>query len=52
MFQLEKVRKYKTLEYKEGFISVTLEDCFDYYQAEGLLYGKNHIYLNCRMCHH
>ena len=52
MFQLEKVRKYKTLHCKEGFVSVTLEDCFNYYQEKGLLCGKNHINLKCRMCNH
>ena len=40
---LEKVRKYKNLKYKEGFIAITLEDYFDYYQVEELLNGKNQI---------
>ena len=42
------MRKYKNLKYKEGFIDITLEDYFEYYQVEELLNGKNQIY--CTNC--
>ena len=32
IFPLEKVREYKINKYKEGFMSITLEDCFENYQ--------------------
>ena len=46
IFPLEKVREHKTSICKEGFISVTLEDCFNHYQVEELLNGENQIYCN------
>ena len=46
IFPLEKVREYKSLHCTEGFMSVTLEDCFIHYQVEELLCGENQIYCN------
>ena len=46
IFPLEKVREYKTLHCKDGFMSVTLEDCFNHYQVEEILSGENQIYCN------
>ena len=45
IFPLEKVREY--LEKKNfGFISVTLEDCFENYQEPEMQFGQNQIYCN------
>ena len=49
IFPLEKVREY--LEKKIfGFISVTLENCFENYQEPEMLFGQNQIYCNSCNC--
>ena len=46
IFPLEKVREYMAKIKPGGFISVTLENCFENYQEEELLNGQNQIYCN------
>ena len=46
IFPLEKVREYLEKKCKNGFWSVTLENCFENYQEEELLNGANQIYCN------
>ena len=49
IFPLEKVREY--LEKKNfGFISVTLENCFENYQEPEMLFEQNQIYCNSCNC--
>ena len=49
IFPLEKVRQY--MEKKNtGFISVTLDNCFENYQESEILFGANQIY--CSSCKH
>ena len=49
IFPLEKVREYVAKIKTEGFVSVTLENCFENYQVEEKLIGQNQIY--CNNCH-
>ena len=46
IFPLEKVREYMVKLNPNGFISVSLENCFENYQAEEMLNGQNQIYCN------
>ena len=46
IFPLEKVREYMVKLNPQGFISVTLENCFENYQMEEILNGQNQIYCN------
>ena len=46
IFPLEKVREYIAKINTEGFASVTLENCFENYQAKEMLIGENQIYCN------
>ena len=46
IFPLEKVREYMAKINPQGFISVTLENCFENYQTEEMLNGPNQIYCN------
>ena len=46
IFPLEKVREYMVKLNPNGFISVSLENCFDNYQAKEMLNGQNQIYCN------
>ena len=49
VFPLEKVRLYLINKKTEGFINVTLEDCFEQYESQELLNGQNTIFCNkCR----
>ena len=48
IFPLEKVREYLEKKCKNGFWSVTLENCFENYQEEEYLTGMNMIY--CNIC--
>ena len=45
IFPLEKVRQYMEKKYN-GFISVTLDNCFENYQESEMLFGQNQIYCN------
>jgi len=46
IFPLEKVREYMIKKSPHGFISVTLDNCFENYQEVELLNGENQIYCN------
>jgi ubiquitin carboxyl-terminal hydrolase 2/21 len=46
IFPLEKVREYMIKKSPHGFISVTLDNCFENYQEAELLNGENQIYCN------
>ena len=46
IFPLEKVREYMIKKSPQGFISVTLDNCFENYQEIELLSGENQIYCN------
>ena len=46
IFPLEKVREYMIKKSPQGFISVTLDNCFENYQEVELLSGENQIYCN------
>jgi uncharacterized protein YcgL (UPF0745 family) len=46
IFPLEKVREFMTKKSPNGFISVTLENCFENYQEVELLSGQNQIFCN------
>ena len=49
IFPLEKVREYMVKKSPTGFLSVTLDNCFENYQDEELLVGANQIFCNnCR----
>ena len=47
IFPLEKVREYMVKTHPNGFFSVNLEDCFEHYQENEILFGSNQIYCNC-----
>jgi hypothetical protein len=49
IFPLEKVREYMEKKYN-GFISVTLDNCFENYQEPEFLFGSNQIYCNSCNC--
>ena len=49
IFPLEKVREYMVKKYT-GFISVTLDNCFENYQEPEMLLGQNQIYCNSCNC--
>ena len=49
IFPLEKVRLYLTKIKPQGFMNVTLEDCFEQNEEKELLNGPNQIY--CNNCH-
>ena len=50
IFYLEKVRKYISDKSPCGFFSISLENCFENYEDEELLYGQNQIYCsNCML---
>jgi len=49
IFPLEKVREYLEKK-KNGFISVTLDNCFENYQEPEMLLGQNQIYCNSCKC--
>jgi hypothetical protein len=49
IFPLEKVREYMEKK-KTGFISVTLDNCFENYQEPEFLFGTNQIYCNSCNC--
>ena len=49
IFPLEKIRLYIEKKKPQGFINVTLEDCFDQFEEQELLFGSNQIY--CNNCH-
>ena len=49
IFPLEKIRLYLEKKKPQGFINVTLEDCFDQFEEKELLFGPNQIY--CNNCH-
>ena len=49
IFPLEKIRLYLIKKKPQGFLSVTLEDCFDQFEEQELLSGPNQIY--CNSCH-
>ena len=50
VFPLEKVRQYMIKISPQGFASVTLENCFQYYQKEEILSGENQILCNkCKL---
>ncbi len=46
IFPLEKVREYLVKKKPEGFMSVSLYNCFENYQEEEILSGANMIYCN------
>ena len=46
IFPLEKIREYKIRKCPEGFLSVTLDNCFDNYQEYEALTGVNQIWCN------
>ena len=49
IFPLEKVREFMSRRNPQGFASVKLENCFEHYQEEEILFGSNQIYCNnCR----
>ena len=45
IFPLEKVREYMVKK-NNGFISVTLDNCFENYQEPEMLFGQNQIFCN------
>ena len=49
IFPLEKVRLYLSKKKTEGFLYVTLNDCFEQNEEKELLNGTNQIY--CNNCH-
>jgi hypothetical protein len=49
IFPLEKVRQYMEKK-SDGFISVTLDNCFENYQEPEMLFGPNQIYCNSCNC--
>ena len=49
IFPLEKIRLYLEKKKLQGFENVTLEDCFDQFEEQELLFGPNQIY--CNNCH-
>ena len=46
IFPLEKVREYMIKKSPNGFLSVTLDNCFENYQETEILTGQNQIYCN------
>ncbi len=46
IFPLEKVREYMISKSEGGFLSVTLDNCFENYQVSEVLDGQNQIYCN------
>jgi len=46
IFPLEKVREFMAKKSPDGFISVTLENCFENYQEVEILSGQNQIFCN------
>ena len=46
IFPLEKVREYMIKKSPNGFVSVTLDNCFQNYQEAEVLSGQNQIYCN------
>ena len=46
IFPLEKVREYMIKKSPQGFISVTLDNCFENFQEVELLSGENQIFCN------
>ena len=46
IFPLEKVREFVAKKSPDGFISVTLENCFENYQEVEILSGQNQIFCN------
>ena len=49
IFPLEKVREYMIKKSKDGFMFVSLENCFEYYQEKENLTNQNQIF--CNNCH-
>ena len=49
IFSLEKIRLYKEKKKAQGFFNVNLEDCFEQFEEQKLLYGYDQIY--CYNCH-
>ena len=49
IFPLEKVREYMIKKSPNGFLSVTLKDCFENFQDKEILQGINRIF--CNQCH-
>jgi len=49
IFPLEKVREYMVHKSESGFMLLSLENCFDYYQQKELLSGTTQVY--CINCH-
>ena len=46
IFNLEKIREYMTKKHQQGFLSVKLQDCFEYNEIV-FLTGYNQIHCNC-----
>jgi len=49
IFPLEKVREYMIKQSNNGFMFVSLENCFEYYQEKEYLSNENQIF--CNNCH-
>ena len=49
IFPLEKVRQYLIVKKPNGFYKVTLEDCFEQYSSEEIMFGENQMF--CNNCH-